>query len=110
MIKSESSRFKVSHNTVDSSRGRLRAVRVSSEMLFVVIYPSLAYASAMLDALCLIMSSLVLSLLRLLGRDLRVLLDGDLVVGLEGGDEVVGELGAVVSVSIACEEGLLRHT
>lgn len=68
-----------------------------------------------MQALCLmhyasLCPSLVLSLLRLLGRDLRVLLDGDLVVGLEGGDEVVGELGAVVSVSIACEEGLLRHT
>ena len=31
----------------------------------------------------------------LLGSDLGVLLDGDLVVGLEGGDEVVGELSAV---------------
>ena len=29
----------------------------------------------------------------LLGGDLRVLLNGDLVVGLEGGDEVIREFG-----------------
>lgn len=36
----------------------------------------------------------------LLGSNLRILLDGDLVVGLEGGDEVVWELGANRCVSL----------
>ena len=42
----------------------------------------------------------------LLGSDLGVLLDGDLVVGLKGGDEVVGELSAVQASAYGHEE---RH-
>jgi hypothetical protein len=46
------------------------------------------------------------ALLRLLCLDLGVLLDGDVLVGLEGGDEVVGQLGAgeVVSVWIYVQD------
>jgi hypothetical protein len=38
----------------------------------------------------------------LLGLDLAIVLDGDLVVGLECGDSVVGNLGAV--------DGVRQHT
>jgi hypothetical protein len=37
-----------------------------------------------------------------LGLDLAIVLDGDLVVGLECGDSVVGNLGAV--------DGVRQHT
>ena len=49
--------------------------------------------------------SLIPSLCRLLGSDLRVLLNSDLVVGLEGGDEVVGELGTRTGVSMFATVG-----
>lgn len=42
----------------------------------------------------------------LLGSDDGVLLDGDLVVGLEGRDEVVWELGASAIVSMCYSEGV----
>ena len=38
----------------------------------------------------------------LLGGDLRVLLDGDLIVGLEGGDEVVWKLGTTAVSATDC--------
>lgn len=42
----------------------------------------------------------------LLGSDDGVLLDGDLVVGLEGRDEVVWELGASAMISMCYSEGV----
>lgn len=79
-----------------SSVGR----EVSSETSLIVIYPSrLCKRYAHAYASC----SRYLSFHRydrLLGGDFGVLLDGNLVVGLEGGDEVVRELGASHLVSV----------
>ena len=69
------------------------------EKSFRVIYPSRRLCQRYAPIVMLIVPHYVLqSFLHrrcLLGSDLGVLLDGDLVVRLEGGDEVIGELSTV---------------
>lgn len=69
-----------------------------------VIYPSRPcqrYADASCcNSIMSISRSIILRYRDLLGSDLGVLLNGDLIVGLEGRDEVVWELGASHGISI----------
>ena len=48
------------------------------------------------------MPSCLIIVYDLLGLDLRVLLNSNLVVGLEGGNEVIWELGTSTSISTCC--------